>query len=80
MNSSDLRPGGFRSGSLGAGEQPYFEGPPPGYPHPLAASEDFLPEGFEEGGGAQWAEDGGGARSEERRVGKECRSGWSPYH
>src|SRR2546430_10149556 len=25
-------------------------------------------------------EDPGGARSEERRVGKECRSRWSPYH
>ncbi len=24
--------------------------------------------------------DGNGARSEERRVGKECRSRWSPYH
>src|SRR3989449_5786158 len=24
--------------------------------------------------------DSGGARSEERRVGKECRSRWSPYH
>src|ERR1017187_10225188 len=24
--------------------------------------------------------DGGGRRSEERRVGKECRSRWSPYH
>ena len=23
---------------------------------------------------------GGGERSEERRVGKECRSRWSPYH
>ena len=23
---------------------------------------------------------GGAARSEERRVGKECRSRWSPYH
>ena len=23
---------------------------------------------------------GGGDRSEERRVGKECRSRWSPYH
>src|SRR3712207_7270186 len=23
---------------------------------------------------------GGGRRSEERRVGKECRSRWSPYH
>ena len=26
------------------------------------------------------AEAGGGERSEERRVGKECRSRWSPYH
>ena len=25
-------------------------------------------------------EDGGAVRSEERRVGKECRSRWSPYH
>ena len=25
-------------------------------------------------------EGGGGVRSEERRVGKECRSRWSPYH
>ena len=24
--------------------------------------------------------DDGGIRSEERRVGKECRSRWSPYH
>ena len=24
--------------------------------------------------------DNGGHRSEERRVGKECRSRWSPYH
>ena len=27
----------------------------------------------------EWAE-GGKDRSEERRVGKECRSRWSPYH
>ena len=27
-----------------------------------------------------WNEDGKGMRSEERRVGKECRSRWSPYH
>ena len=25
-------------------------------------------------------EKSGGSRSEERRVGKECRSRWSPYH
>src|SRR3712207_7493636 len=33
------------------------------------------------GGGWRWVgvRDGGG-RSEERRVGKECRSRWSPYH
>src|SRR2546429_8962132 len=27
-----------------------------------------------------WALQNGDARSEERRVGKECRSRWSPYH
>src|SRR2546430_15096010 len=27
-----------------------------------------------------WATDGTVIRSEERRVGKECRSRWSPYH
>src|SRR3712207_8976063 len=31
--------------------------------------------------GAGWIEDfSAGSRSEERRVGKECRSRWSPYH
>src|SRR2546425_10270925 len=30
--------------------------------------------------GAAGAGAGAGARSEERRVGKECRSRWSPYH
>ena len=33
--------------------------------------------GFSGGGGGGG---GGGGRSEERRVGKECRSRWSPYH
>src|SRR3712207_478414 len=28
----------------------------------------------------EYAANGSGARSEERRVGKECRSRWSPYH
>ena len=28
----------------------------------------------------QWAQKQADARSEERRVGKECRSRWSPYH
>ena len=31
-------------------------------------------------GGAHRADAGGPGRSEERRVGKECRSRWSPYH
>src|SRR5258708_9405487 len=30
--------------------------------------------------GAQTGNDHNGSRSEERRVGKECRSRWSPYH
>ena len=29
---------------------------------------------------ATWCGGGGITRSEERRVGKECRSRWSPYH
>ena len=29
---------------------------------------------------SQYDEEGRGFRSEERRVGKECRSRWSPYH
>src|ERR1035437_8481036 len=31
-------------------------------------------------GGLWKSTDGGNHRSEERRVGKECRSRWSPYH
>src|SRR2546430_4374428 len=31
-------------------------------------------------GGAEGSRLDGGGRSEERRVGKECRSRWSPYH
>ena len=29
---------------------------------------------------ARWKTPSGRSRSEERRVGKECRSRWSPYH
>jgi hypothetical protein len=36
--------------------------------------------GGEGGGGEGGGGEGGGERSEERRVGKECRSRWSPYH
>ena len=32
------------------------------------------------GSGTESQQDGGNNRSEERRVGKECRSRWSPYH
>ena len=44
----------------------------------VAASSSFLVEhlGFQE----VMAADGFDVRSEERRVGKECRSRWSPYH
>src|ERR687894_2772838 len=39
---------------------------------------DFLKYGFvDDAGMAGWCNVG---RSEERRVGKECRSRWSPYH
>src|SRR3712207_9419783 len=41
------------------------------------------PEGWPEGRDACWywrSDADGNARSEERRVGKECRSRWSPYH
>ena len=30
--------------------------------------------------GGDWSINTGNGRSEERRVGKECRSRWSPYH
>ena len=45
----------------------------------------ILTEGMESWWGLACAEDPrvpaeGGPRSEERRVGKECRSRWSPYH
>src|SRR2546421_4488541 len=36
--------------------------------------------GRERGGYGGRGGDGGRDRSEERRVGKECRSRWSPYH
>ena len=38
---------------------------------------DFMQQG---GHSCILANDGVEARSEERRVGKECRSRWSPYH
>ena len=39
-----------------------------------------LREWYERFPGCGWAVVNGAARSEERRVGKECRSRWSPYH
>ena len=42
---------------------------------------DARKEAGSEAGKEAWSEVGKqGARSEERRVGKECRSRWSPYH
>ena len=43
-----------------------------------AAGDDLEGEG--EGAKGEGPQTGSGARSEERRVGKECRSRWSPYH
>ena len=44
---------------------------------------EVIVHGRDAGRGAQTVEEierSGGKRSEERRVGKECRSRWSPYH
>ena len=41
--------------------------------HPAALSGKYAKAGAQAVGGIE-------ARSEERRVGKECRSRWSPYH
>ena len=54
-------------------------------PHELKKREQMLKEMFAEIGKNCYIEppfhaNWGGKRSEERRVGKECRSRWSPYH
>src|SRR3712207_8721252 len=56
-------------------------------PHPLddhaalhAGVDRDLLEGLLQGAGHDAGAGGLVARSEERRVGKECRSRWSPYH
>src|SRR3712207_1716951 len=76
------------------GEVEYAPGEPKGtswHPHRGFETVTYIIDGtFEHqdshgGGGSitngdtQWMTAGGG-RSEERRVGKECRSRWSPYH
>src|SRR5690349_23393550 len=53
------------------------------YTDPMARYDgQFYPDPL--GSGRQWLPTGSGTnfqiRSEERRVGKECRSRWSPYH
>ena len=58
--------------------------------HPVLARIDELQERVDEAKAAQpdaydrimesWAIESTVLRSEERRVGKECRSRWSPYH
>jgi len=54
-------------------------------PDVLQVHRELPPEGWERlrgevPGPALWGLLGVGERSEERRVGKECRSRWSPYH
>src|SRR5689334_3647778 len=48
----------------------------PQAPSGLMATKELMSFGYPVGKSLGTAE----ARSEERRVGKECRSGWSPYH
>ena len=50
-----------------------------GYPEILNCAEPLLDDAIKEGNGIKIAVFWRG-RSEERRVGKECRSRWSPYH
>src|SRR3989442_15797597 len=55
-------------------------------PGPVVARPVYAPALVAFVGGSHWSASitigggGGVARSEERRVGKECRSRWSPYH
>src|SRR2546425_9816261 len=51
-------------------------------PASIASATESLQQAWHEAAAAmyQQAGAGAGARSEERRVGKECRSRWSPYH
>ena len=46
----------------------------------VAVAEAHVLEHGEPRGWPDYGDSGQGARSEERRVGKECRSRWSPYH
>ena len=46
----------------------------------MVAQVNHLPAPGETVGDASFMQSLGGKRSEERRVGKECRSRWSPYH
>ena len=41
---------------------------------------EYINDAHEIGWDDEISNDGGQYRSEERRVGKECRSRWSPYH
>src|SRR3712207_9454805 len=50
-----------------------------GWP-PSVAESDQVPESPDEDAAVGVAPAAGGVRSEERRVGKECRSRWWPYH
>src|SRR2546425_1355801 len=62
----------------------YLTDPPTAGPHYSVRGEAPLPWGFyaRQYPPEDWVHnlEHGGVRSEERRVGKECRSRWSPYH
>src|SRR5260370_18993803 len=45
-----------------------------------AGENDIFHPGTAQGAGGLFAQNPADGRSEERRVGKECRSRWSPYH
>ena len=51
-----------------------------GYPDFSLSGRTALVTGSVRGLGLEMARGLGAGRSEERRVGKECRSRWSPYH
>src|SRR5438876_7739727 len=74
--SSDL---GFRLGDRSLETTPFVKGTIVNRGSPggtLTVSSD----GKQPGTGIVWATHTNNKRSEERRVGKECRSRWSPYH
>src|SRR2546429_1593940 len=72
--SSDLISDGFETSHF---LHPFF---PRGDGAPQSEADSFLPSGHQHSGKKIAGSAHGFERSEERRVGKECRSRWSPYH